>query len=67
MSREDRTTCDTASRTRIATQMATIMQDQTPVIIAYWINSLRATTKKVGGVAANGSEFLDLTKATLSA
>lgn len=47
--------------------MATIMQDQTPVIIAYWINSLRATTKKVGGVAANGSEFLDLTKATLSA
>jgi hypothetical protein len=37
------------------------------VIIAYWINSLRATTEKVGGTEANGSEFLDLTKATLSA
>jgi peptide/nickel transport system substrate-binding protein len=60
-------TLDQASRTKIATQMATIMQDQTPVIIAYWIDSLRATSKKVGGVEANGSEFLDLTKATLSA
>jgi hypothetical protein len=47
--------------------MATIMQDQTPVIITYWIDSLRAATNKVGGVEANGSEFLDLTKATLSA
>ena len=60
-------TLDQASRAKTATQMAMIMQDQTPVIIAYWINSLRATTKKVGGVEANGSEFLDLTKATLSA
>ena len=60
-------TRDEASRTKIATQMATIMQEQTPVIIAYWIDVLRATTKKVGGVEANGTEFLDLTKATLSA
>ena len=51
------------SRAKIATQMATIMQDETPVIIAYWIEVLRATTKKVGGVEANGSEFLDLTRA----
>jgi len=60
-------TLDQATRTKIATQMATIMQDQTPVIITYWIDSLRAATNKVGGVEANGSEFLDLTKATLSA
>jgi peptide/nickel transport system substrate-binding protein len=60
-------TLDQSSRATIATQMATIMQDETPIIIAYWISSLRATTKKVGGVEANGSEFLDLTKATLSA
>ena len=58
---------DQTSRGKIATQMATIMQEQTPIIVAYWINTLRATSKKVGGVEANGSEFLDLTKATLSA
>jgi peptide/nickel transport system substrate-binding protein len=59
-------TLDNTARKGIATQMATIMLDETPTIIAYWINALRATTKKVQGVEANGSEFLDLTKASLA-
>lgn len=57
---------DETSRKKIATQMATIEQDETPCIISYWIDALRATTNKVGGVQANGSEFLDLTRATVS-
>lgn len=60
-------TLDEQSRKGIAQQMATIQQDETPEIIAYWIQAPRATTKKVQGVEANGSEFLDLTKAWLSA
>ncbi len=60
-------TLDEQSRKGIAQQMATIQQDETPEIIAYWIQAPRATSKKVQGVEANGSEFLDLTKAWLSA
>lgn len=58
---------DESTRRGIAEKMATIMQDETPSIIAYWINALRATGKKVRGVESNGSEFLDLTKASLAA
>jgi len=59
-------TLDVATRKQIATRMATIEQDETPCIIAYWIDALRATTTKVHGVEANGSEFLDLTRAFLT-
>jgi hypothetical protein len=46
--------------------MATIETDETPCILAYWIEVLRATSTKVHGVEANGAEFLDLTKAFLA-
>ena len=59
-------TLDEASRRDIGVQMATIQTDETPIIIAYWIEVLRATTSKVSGVEANGAEFLDLTHASLS-
>ena len=59
-------TLDEAKRKDIGTQMATIQTEETPIIIAYWIEVLRATTTKVGGVEANGAEFLDLTHAFLS-
>ena len=59
-------TLDEAARRDIGVQMATIQTEETPIIIAYWIEVLRATTKKVGGVEANGAEFLDLTHAFLS-
>ena len=56
-------TLDEASRRDIGTQMATIQTDETPCVIAYWIEALRAMNKKVMGVEANGAEFLDLTRA----
>ncbi len=59
-------TLDEAARRDIGVQMATIQTDETPIIIAYWIEVLRATTSKVSGVEANGAEFLDLTHASLS-
>ena len=59
-------TLDEAQRRDIGVQMATIQTDETPIILAYWIEVLRATSTKVGGVEANGAEFLDLTHAFLS-
>jgi len=59
-------TLDESLRRTIATQMATIQKDATPAVIAYWIEALRATSDRVGGVQADGTGFLDLTRATLS-
>jgi peptide/nickel transport system substrate-binding protein len=55
-------TVDEASRAQIATQMGTVEQDDTPVVIAFWMDSLRATNKRVHNV--QGLEaYLDLSKA----
>jgi len=59
-------TLDEASRRDIGTQMATLQTDETPCLIAYWIEVLRATSSTVSGVVANGAEFLDLTHASLA-
>lgn len=59
-------TLDEASRREIGVEMATIQTDETPVILAYWIEVMRAATAKVQGVEANGAEFLDLTHASLA-
>ena len=59
-------TVDEASRSEIATKMGTIQQDETPVILAFWMDSLRATTKRVHNV--QGLEaYLDLTNAYVTA
>ena len=58
-------TVDEASRTAIATKMGTIQQDETPVLLAFWMDSLRATSAKVHNV--QGLEaYLDLTRTYLS-
>ena len=59
-------TIDVASRRQIGVQMATLETDETPVIIAYWIETLRAMSNKVHNVKADGSEFLDLTTAFIA-
>jgi peptide/nickel transport system substrate-binding protein len=57
-------TVDEASRSEIATKMGTIQQDETPVLLAFWMDSLRATSAKVHDV--QGLEaYLDLTHAWL--
>src|SRR5205807_1355868 len=59
-------TLDTGSRRAIARKMALLQQDATPAIIAYWIRAPRAVRKRVRGVDASGSDFLDLTRASLA-
>jgi peptide/nickel transport system substrate-binding protein len=59
-------TLDEAKRREIGTQMATIETDETPSIIAYWIEVLRAVGKNVNGIKADGAEFLDLTRTFLT-
>ncbi len=59
-------TIDVASRRQIGVQMATLETDETPVIIAYWIETLRAMSNKVHNVKADGSEFLDLATAFIA-
>lgn len=57
---------DESSRRALAMKLATIMQDETVSIVAYWIDVLRAMGSNVSGVTADGAEFLDLTSASIS-
>lgn len=59
-------TLDASTRQTLARRIALIQQDATPAIIAYWVEVLRAVRKPVRGVDANGSYFLDLTRAWLA-
>ena len=59
-------TLDEAKRKDIGTQMATLQTDDTPCIIAYWIEVLRAVGANVNGIVASGAEFLDLTTTFLA-
>lgn len=59
-------TLDETRRLEIAMQMATIQQDETPAIIPYWIQRLRAVRKNVQGVTPDASGNLELTKASLA-
>jgi peptide/nickel transport system substrate-binding protein len=58
-------TVDESSRLPIATKMATIENDETPEILAFWITQLSARAKKlhdVGGI----NIYLDLSRAYIS-
>jgi peptide/nickel transport system substrate-binding protein len=59
-------TLDEVSRKQYATQMATTMFDETPVILAYWIDAVRAQKKNVQDLMGPGGVYLDLTKVWLS-
>jgi len=47
-------------------KVAAPQQDETPVIVAYWIAQLRAVSRKVHNVGGNGSIYLDLTRTYIS-
>ena len=58
-------TVDEASRKAIAKKMGALEQDQTPVLLAFWMDSLRATSKKLHNV--QGLEaYLNLTNAYMT-
>jgi peptide/nickel transport system substrate-binding protein len=59
-------TFDEAQRRTYAEQAASLLTDETPAIIAYWISVNRGMRKNVNGVNVDPAEFLDLTKAYLT-
>jgi peptide/nickel transport system substrate-binding protein len=50
---------DEQKRKDLAKQAATIQQEDTPDVIAYWIKELRATRKNLHGLAAGPTFHLD--------
>jgi peptide/nickel transport system substrate-binding protein len=58
-------TIDEAKRRQYAETAASIINDETPYIISYWMSTNRAMKKNVQGVTADPAEFLDLTHAFL--
>jgi peptide/nickel transport system substrate-binding protein len=53
---------DLQRRKQIATEAARIQQDETPAIIAFWLDEFRSTTQQVHGLAAGPASHLDLAK-----
>jgi peptide/nickel transport system substrate-binding protein len=57
---------ESAARQEIASRMAAIQHRKVPLVVAYWIDALRATRKGVSGVRASGSGSVDLSRARLA-
>ena len=51
------TSLDEATRSSAAQQMAQLMLDETPAIVAYWLNTNQAVRKNVRGVLIDAAQF----------
>ena len=51
------TTLDEATRRNVAKQMALLLLDETPAIVAYWFNTNQAVRKNVHGVIIDAAQF----------
>ena len=61
LANEYEATVDQASRAALAKQLATVQQEATPAVIAWWKDAVYSIWKKVHNLEPNGSYFLDLT------
>ncbi|MCX6362961.1 MAG: ABC transporter substrate-binding protein [Actinobacteria bacterium] len=59
-------TSDEASRTDLATKASGIQQDDTPILLAFYITQLRTQKKNVFGVQGPGSFYCDLSMAYMT-
>jgi len=59
-------TSDEATRTKYATQLSQIQQDETPILLAFFITQLRTQKKTVYGVQGPGSFYCDLSMAFMT-
>ncbi len=59
-------TTDEASRLDLATQLSTIQQDDTPIIVAFYITQLRAQKKAVHGITGPGAFYCDVSGAFIA-
>jgi ABC-type oligopeptide transport system substrate-binding subunit len=60
-------TADEASRMELATKLSTIQQDDTPILISFYITQLRTQKKNVFGIQGPGSFYCDLSQAFMAA
>jgi peptide/nickel transport system substrate-binding protein len=60
-------TADEASRTDIAAQLSSIQQDDTPILLSFYITQLRTQKKNVYGIQGPGSFYCDLSQAFMTA
>jgi peptide/nickel transport system substrate-binding protein len=57
---------DLQRRREIALEVATIQNEEVPTIVAYWLDGLRATSKRVNDIPAGPTTMLDASRAWLS-
>ncbi len=60
---EYQSTADEASRKEIAARLSGIQQDETPILVAFFITQLRTQKKNVYGIQGPGSFYCDLSQA----
>lgn len=58
---------DLARRGEIGTEIATLMNEEVPAVVAYFVRTLRAADGKVKGVSGSMSNYLDLSGAWIGA
>jgi peptide/nickel transport system substrate-binding protein len=59
-------TLDEQNRGEIANRIASLMHEETPAIIAYFEQTVKATNSRVNGVAGEATDYLDLRSAWLA-
>jgi peptide/nickel transport system substrate-binding protein len=59
-------TSDEATRTTMATKLSTIQQDDTPILLSFFITQLRTQKKTVYGVQGPGAFYCDVSKAFMA-
>jgi peptide/nickel transport system substrate-binding protein len=59
-------TVDEASRMDMATQLSQMQQDQTPIVVSFFVSNLRAMKKNVYGVLGPGESYIDVAQAYIA-
>ncbi len=59
-------TTDETSRTTLATKLSSIQQDETPIVVAFYISQLRTQKKNVYNIQGPGSFYFDVSQAYMT-
>jgi peptide/nickel transport system substrate-binding protein len=59
-------TTDEATRTTLATKLSSIQQDETPILVAFFISQLRTQWKNVYGIQGPGSFYFNTSQAYIT-
>jgi peptide/nickel transport system substrate-binding protein len=59
-------TTDEATRTTLASKLSSIQQDETPIVVAFYISQLRTQKKNVYNIQGPGSFYFDVSQAYMT-